>query len=706
MCEALISTAGSAYDLVARGRLDVKWHRFPRDALSLEVPGVVWVPFRATEQKTQYINDCFAIGPPREMRPYLLAYDALLSPASWRALRRFEATADQLDTEELWEVGLLDAGVLARQHRSICFNVLSKDLDAVRRGEGVEAEDNCRSEPARSHPHGYSLDGSWLETRFVFMPAQFEHDALLAARLLHLWFAEWTRLGRPAKVMDLGCGRATMIEQWLRFLPASFVGLDLMPGLRQVLGDDALELDLAAPLPRRLGRPRECRVFMAGGDEALELAMRDQVRVDRLLSCCANPGCGGVDTELMMPVASGTGWMPGPEDMQLRPRNVSGPGSVGSVPWAGGRADWVLLLDVCDRVPRERQAQLFESVARLAAEGVVTDCRPPGGGGAPGGAPPPGLERFGFSRDLETEDWLRPFPARARRQADLRVYRRRGRGGALPVAEPCGVELVSQLSAEPRRCEYGQTWGCVDPEHIWVAYGCCGWFSRGGSRVACLSETGPGAARSSWAIGPKAWQYVECRLAEPPGEASRPAAAAAAAEGPRLSVSVCGGSARSLGDGAPGGEIEMQQIGASVYQTERLGTFQHPMLAVRLSRAAKVEILADGSEESWAPAQRVSAGVCYSWNAWPATGRAISLRIRPLDGDGPAAEHRPLRGVAVASFLWAEWFARRGIGNWQGSLAQVYDMMDPFHEWGNRSRVWAEVAWGSSPGDGKEFLLY
>ncbi|CAK0807463.1 unnamed protein product [Prorocentrum cordatum] len=464
--------AGGDYQLLARGRLDALWHRFPEDVASLEAPGVVWLPWRATEGLTQYVNDCFAVGRPEEMAPYLQVYDALLNPRLWPVHRAFEDTPDGLDTEELWEVSLLASNVLARQHRGICFNLLSKDPHATRAGGHAEGEDNCQTLPLDVHPHGYFSGAEWRRAPLKFLPGHFEHNALLTARLLHLLLAEWARLGRPAKVLDFGCGRATMLERWLQSYPASLAGVDMLPGLREVLGDDLLRLDLAQPaFPAPRGRPRGCRAEPPPGAGGAA-----EVQPELLRRCCLDRACRGISPAL--------GEM---DDVQLRPRNLSAPGVL---PWGDGRADWVLAVDVVASVPPARRGIFFENVARFAAEGAVfVGDR----GGEPSvSTPRHPLESLGFLRDRLAERWLAPFAA--------------------------------QWSVG--RCVFGLSYGCVDGAHVWVSDGCDGWFRRGGApEAACLSDAGPGARRSRWSYEPEQWQYVECFLPESAEYSTGPLAA-------------------------------------------------------------------------------------------------------------------------------------------------------------------------------------
>lgn len=213
-CDLLMSATGERYDLVARSRLDVRWHQFPADVSKLEVPGIIWLALRSTEYANSYMSDLFAIGGHSEMKPYMHVYDELLDRGNWELHKSFEDSPDGLDTEELWQVTLLKAGVLARQHPDICFNLLSRKAS----DPSSEREDNCRRNPPR-HPNGFWTDTEWSGAPVDTMSGIFSYDALLTMRLLHFFYAEWARVGRPAKVLDLGCGRGSMIERWLGFHP-------------------------------------------------------------------------------------------------------------------------------------------------------------------------------------------------------------------------------------------------------------------------------------------------------------------------------------------------------------------------------------------------------------------------------------------------------------------------------------------------------
>lgn len=451
------------------------WHSFPA-AQSLLVPGLLWVQWRATEYLSQYLTDRFAIGGPDEMRPYFTAHHLLVNETLWPLLRDFENTWDGLDPEEVWTASLVRAGVLARQHRGICFNVLEKTVGQ----EGPEeAEDNCQTRPRQLHKHGYSLDSSWVRRTQGFLAGQFSHDHFLTARLLHFWFSEWARVGRPAKILDMGCGRATMMERWLKFYPPGIACVEMMPKLKDLLGDDLLEYDLTEPLPlERFARTRECATIPL---RPPPIAKRNKARYADVVLCCMDPECQGLRDY----VSSGAG---AAEDFMVLPRHVSRPNTL---PWARGRADWTVLLDVAAEIPRQRLRRLFRNVARVSAVGVIFRWGADGAGNI-------SLADFGFVRDLDTEAWLRPFYVV--HSEEIQLFRRRSLQFKVP--QLCDLALVEDLSTPEPRCSLA-TYGCVDDQHIWVNDGCNGWFSRGGFEVGCFSFAGESAARSRWTYSPK-----------------------------------------------------------------------------------------------------------------------------------------------------------------------------------------------------------
>jgi hypothetical protein len=61
---------------------------------------------------------------------------------------------------------------------------------------------------------------------------------------------------------------------------------------------------------------------------------------------------------------------------------------------------------------------------------------------------------------------------------------------------------------------------CSDDEYIWVSEYCLGWFRRGKSQGACLSDAGPTVQRSAWAydeagVCPQKWHVchvLTCRI--------------------------------------------------------------------------------------------------------------------------------------------------------------------------------------------------
>ncbi len=55
-----------------------------------------------------------------------------------------------------------------------------------------------------------------MQNAGLFGAADAGYDTLLAARVAEFLFWEWRRLGRPARLLDLGTGRGTFVEALLR----------------------------------------------------------------------------------------------------------------------------------------------------------------------------------------------------------------------------------------------------------------------------------------------------------------------------------------------------------------------------------------------------------------------------------------------------------------------------------------------------------
>ncbi|CAK9068736.1 unnamed protein product, partial [Durusdinium trenchii] len=738
-----------SYDLVARSRLDVRWYSFPADARVLEVPGVVWLPFRATESMTQYMNDLFAIGSQDEMKPYLRVYEELLDRGNWKLHRSFESSPDGLDTEELWQVSLLKAGILARQHPEICFNLLSRNSSGTL---PLEREDNCRD--AQRHPHGYFINTEWSKAPLSTLPGIFPFDSLLTVRLLHFFYAEYARLGRPAKVLDLGCGRGSMIERWLGYHPASIACIDMLPGLREILGHDLVELDLTQHLdPRSFMTTRSCSLI--GGTQSLERLLsaaefHHMTRAETfksLLNCCYTPGCLGFflspvldeDRGLILVFNASQSW-DAEHMVWLARRNFSKPNKLA---WARA-ADWdtwhlgqfraecasvsfnkapsrtieesenasrtdepwltsvqirprspkALLLDVAHYVPRNRWPVLVDNVDRLAAQGLIVT------------SPFPVLAKLqqllakhSFVRDRQTEDLLQPYAMIRGLREDqlLQVYRRdTGRFSAsfaFPPPFPCTLTLESEVFEG--RCILGITMGCSDEEYIWVNDACYGWFRRGQSQGACISDAGS-VQRSRWAYNEvKSQQFVECYLPE---------------VRETLEENV-----RTLGPDAS----EVMHFCKDTYAQDPLplhfsdGAWhteefvcEHVMMAIQLPFDAIVEVsgyseLLRGS--GWPNTFVQRAGECKSWNLIPLFGLAFSFdvwKISTPEGFKKLEEVRRTGGresLGNRGRLPLPWLVAdlqvRASSNTSGSagILGLYDYLDAASHWSNRSRIWQDA---------------
>jgi len=469
--------SGISYDLVARSRLDVRWYQFPKMTSQLDVPGIIWLATRGAESMGPYLNDLFAIGKYAEMKVYMHAYDELLDRGNWRLHKSFEKTPDGLDTEELWQVTLLKANIIARQHPDICFNLLARNSSGPR-----EREDNCRPCPEK-HPNGFVTDTRWFSVDHSTLPSMFTFDALLTLRLLHFLFAEWARIGRPSKVLDLGCGRGSMIERWLGHHPPSFLCIDKLPGLPEILGDDFLDMDLSKELhPRTFMFTRKCELL--GGTNALNryLEKADSKQIPRenafktLLNCCYSSSCLGFylspdssDDEEDPGVQLVFQHMPYLDPNQFLQLKREGFSEDQKLFWAT-KADWALLLDVAQDVPNLQT--LAANVDRLVTEGLIIT------------SPSPVLAKMqrllskhSFFRDRQTESLLQPWTLLRglRENQPLQVYRRGSRlvsPWAFPAPISCTLTLESEIYEGS--CVRGITMGCSDAEHIWVSDSCHG----------------------------------------------------------------------------------------------------------------------------------------------------------------------------------------------------------------------------------------
>ncbi|CAK9049473.1 unnamed protein product [Durusdinium trenchii] len=235
-----------------------------------------------------------------------------------------------------------------------------------------------------------------------------------------------------------------------------------------------------------------------------------------LLNCCYTPGCLGFflspvldeDRGLILVFNASQSW-DAEHMVWLARRNFSKPNKLA---WARA-ADWALLLDVAHYVPRNRWPVLVDNVDRLAAQGLIVT------------SPFPVLAKLqqllakhSFVRDRQTEDLLQPYAMIRGLREDqlLQVYRRdTGRFSAsfaFPPPFPCTLTLESEVFEG--RCILGITMGCSDEEYIWVNDACYGWFRRGQSQGACISDAGS-VQRSRWAYNEvKSQQFVECYLPE------------------------------------------------------------------------------------------------------------------------------------------------------------------------------------------------
>ena len=68
-----------------------------------------------------------------------------------------------------------------------------------------------------------------------------------------------------------------------------------------------------------------------------------------------------------------------------------------------------------------------------------------------------------------------------------------------PLKKPWSVEFFHLIFFTVKNKQKPQLPRCSDEEYIWVTEYCFGWFRRGQSSGACLSDGGPDVQRSGWA---------------------------------------------------------------------------------------------------------------------------------------------------------------------------------------------------------------
>eukprot|EP00928_Gymnodinium_smaydae_P020910 TRINITY_DN18096_c0_g1_i1.p1 TRINITY_DN18096_c0_g1~~TRINITY_DN18096_c0_g1_i1.p1 ORF type:complete len:477 (+),score=72.81 TRINITY_DN18096_c0_g1_i1:72-1433(+) len=230
-CGALIEdriAAGARYRWILRARADVLWERFPwADAPKLaaeeawsDAIQLSWTPML----QWQAAADNFALGRPDQMLKYLAQYDFVLDPLHWpeynvpgdRVWNRIWAH-DCNYPELILERYLFSQRLPFRYSRHFCFSRM--------RVCGVPEEASCGPrEPAALDASGAVRDdlarfrhrvlaGKEVLAEQTF-PAHYDHDGVLAAKLVEFFHREQRRLGRPPKIVDLGCGRGTLVQEF------------------------------------------------------------------------------------------------------------------------------------------------------------------------------------------------------------------------------------------------------------------------------------------------------------------------------------------------------------------------------------------------------------------------------------------------------------------------------------------------------------
>ncbi|CAJ1423008.1 unnamed protein product, partial [Effrenium voratum] len=541
--------AGAQYRWLLRLRADVLWHRFPSEQLlAAEGAGMLLLPWTPILQ-WQAFADNFAVGPPELMLIYFEQYSYVLDPRNWghydfqhgdKVWRRYWAHECNYP-ELILERYLGEKRVPVRYTRSICFVRL-------RVCGQLPVEDHCKPAAAGGFPDDLRrwrhlhLAGLEVLPEQTF-PPHYEHDAVLAAKLVDFFHAEQRRTGRPQKILDLGCGRGTLVGEFRQWRLLA-VGLDANPLLTATLGEYGMVEDITQNLsftirsahPRCVFRPHPGK-FAAGfeyehagksagfefdGDPSKQ-DMTNPVGwlnwINYVASrCCAQLSCRGFDTNglLRWQLPERQTWsstsqvwlyekyqiLPHPDEAQVSSPFQHGPGTIVPVSEGAATMDWVISLDVGQHIPRARQAGFLQNLARLG-QGIILSW----GEAWADRRQWRQLLALGFWRDRALEEELRLFAGiglRSHLRRSLLVLRKTA------MLRSCALEPVEPSDY----CEPGLTFGCLDATHIWVRGHCNGLFRRsaGGS-----SAVGPCRVVTS-----SLHEYEECELAAPGAENLQP----------------------------------------------------------------------------------------------------------------------------------------------------------------------------------------
>ncbi|CAE7550031.1 unnamed protein product [Symbiodinium natans] len=539
--------AGISYRWWLRVRADVLWHRFPSQQAELHAqgPGMLlfnWMPIC----QWQAYCDHFAAGPSSLMLRFFDFYHYVLEPRNWpeydfpqgdKVLRRYWAH-DCNYIELILEKYLGGLQVPVRYTRSVCFVRL-------RQCGQQPMEDYCTEAAPGAYPDDLSkwrhlhLKGMEVLPEQTF-PRHYEHDPGLAAKLVDVFHAEQHVLGRPPKIVDLGCGRGSLVGE-LRSWGHLAVGLDANPLLTATLNEygvvaditDNLSFTISTAHPRCNFRPHPYRhargfEFEDAGQSAgkvVDMDPRNQLQDNPLAwvywinyiagRCCGQLACVGFDTKglLKWKLPNREAWgrsdevwlyekyqtVPSVEEAQVQTPFKNGPGVLVPVDEGDATMDWVISLDVGEHIAAQSQATFLQNLRRLAGQGLILSWDPlkrP---------PVEEIEALGFTRDRELEDHLRLFAGiglRAYLRHSLLAFRRTG---ALQPAS-CHVEPVPPSHL----CAPALTFGCLDSKRIWIRGHCAGVFRRWNPKSSGVEEAECLLTTTS------IHGYDECELPEPP----------------------------------------------------------------------------------------------------------------------------------------------------------------------------------------------
>ncbi|CAK9016309.1 unnamed protein product, partial [Durusdinium trenchii] len=572
--------AGARYDWLLRLRADAYWHRFPGFGTGGQRILLPWAPIL----QWQAFADNFAAGTPSLMLKYFDFYNYVLDARNWKSYdfpkgdkvwRRHWAHECNYP-ELILERYLVDQHLPVRYTRDICFVRL-------RRCKEQSFEDHCKVRPGGAGGAGawddlepwrrWHLQGMEVLPEQTF-PAQYEHDPVLAAKLVDFFHAEQRKVGRPLKIVDLGCGRGTLEFEVFHFHLSEAevaelrawrllaVGLDTNPLLTATLNAyglvaDVTEANLSFTLrsahPRCNFRPHLGK-FAKGGeyeDAGQSAGVQFDGRPNKqdmsnptgwinwinyvAARCCGQLTCRAFDTlgRLRWQLPERQTWrssqevwlyekyqdLPDVAEAQVASPFEHGPGILLPVQ-SGATMDWAICLDVGEQLNgRRQQARLLANLGRLAGEGILISW----------GRRAPrddswwlrDLALLGFQRDKDLEGELRLFAGREfGSRCDLRWER-------IALQEHLRHSLCVLRRGTPRPrhprcalepvkatpyCELGITFGCLDAQHIWLRGHCAGLFRRFAPRSSNRSTAAVGECRL---VTTSLHEYEECKLPEP-----------------------------------------------------------------------------------------------------------------------------------------------------------------------------------------------